>query len=298
MHNNSDLDALCSAFAISSLLPNSIIATPDDLKKDARNFASNFGIKIYNFQELKKENYDGLIVVDCSTYNLVKGAEKWKTLLVIDHHQPPNEAEKIKSEFYLTDPLCPATSQLVAKNLSLIDERVAFALAVGIIADTARFKGGNAETFEILGKLLNISKKQYYEALNFAEPELDIEEKIYILSSLKNSNYLVYSNYVIAFAIVNGNESDISSSLSEFADIAFAVSWINEENVSKVSARARKHVQIKLNEVMNELGTKLNGNGGGHAKAAGASVKERPEKVISECIEILKDKIDELMVNK
>ncbi|MBU0586111.1 DHH family phosphoesterase [Candidatus Micrarchaeota archaeon] len=292
MHRNADLDALSSAYALNSIFPNSIIAAPDEMNKPSRDFAKETGITVNQLGKLKKEQFDGLIVVDAATYVMVEEARGWNVLCIIDHHHAPPEAERISADLEICVPDSPSTAQLVSSLIPDPSPSVAFALAIGIISDTARFKGGNIQSFEEIARLLKISGKSYSEALAIAEPELAPDEKMFILSCFQKCNVVAYKNFVIATTIVHASESDSSSSLSEFADIAFAASYRAHEQETRVSARARKHVPIKLNEVMREVGERFFASGGGHPKAAGANAKARPEEVLEYCVEAVKDALD------
>ena len=90
-----------------------------------------------------------------------------------------------------------------------------------------------------------------------------------------------------AAAASGQHESFVSSALSDFADAAFVGKWKRREGETKVSARARRSIPVPLNEVMMQVGKEFGGAGGGHAKAAGASAKGKPEIVLKRCVEIL-----------
>ena len=293
MHRNADLDALCSAYALKSIFPNSVIVTPDELGRPARNFASFLNVEILEFRKVKKEQFDGLIIVDCATYVMMSEAKDWPVICLIDHHQKSDSEERIIAEFEFSDSASPSTCQIIS-NLIEPSAPVAFALGIGIISDTARFKSGNLGTFSSLASMISISGKPYSEMLFWAEPELEADEKVRILSAFHHSQVVTYGNYVIATVLINSSESDASASLSEFADVAFAASWRNAEKETRVSARARKHVPIALNEIMSDIGARFAGNGGGHKKAAGANAHEKPEIVLEECVNAVKDAIDKV----
>lgn len=294
IHRNADLDALSSAYALSSLFPNSQILTPDEMNSPAKNFANDFGIKVSEFSKVKKEQFEGIIILDSGSYALIKDAKSWKVLCYIDHHQKSEGEERISADLEIWDGSSPSTSQIVSSLMEKPNAKSAFALAVGIISDTARFKNGNAQTFSELARLLEISGKTYAEALKYAEPELQADEKINILEAFQKAEAHIYKNFVIATTVVNSNESNASSFLSEVADIAFCASWKLKEKTTRVSARARKHVPVALNRIMSKIGKEFGASGGGHAKAAGANAKEKPEIVLKRCVELAKDAFDEI----
>lgn len=290
MHRNADLDALCSAYALSTIFPNSIILTPDEMNRPAKNLAKDFGISVSEFRKVKKEQFEGLIILDTGSYSMISDARGWKVLCLIDHHQKSPESDRINAELEIWDNTSPSTSQIVSSLMENPNPVAAFALAIGIISDTARFKNANIQSFLELSRMLKISGKTYLEALKYAEPEREADEKFAILKAIQRAEVITYKNFVIATTIVSANESDVSSFLSEIADIAFSASW--KENYSRVSARARKHVPIALNNIMAEVAKEFSATGGGHTKAAGANAKEKPEKVLEACVTHVKDALD------
>ena len=291
-HSNFDLDALCSCFALKSIMPNAIMVYPDKMDAPAKAFYEEMKMDFRELGDLKKEEYDGLVLVDCSTSVLLEDAKDWDIKLIIDHHH--QSQDNLQAEIMLRDENAPSTAEMMAELLPEVNPEVAFVLGVGIVSDTARFKSARAHTFEKLAKMIEISGKEYSEMLGYAEPEVDLENKLNVLEAFKNMRIQMHGGYVVVTSVVPAHESLVSSSLSEFADIVFVSKWKNEISESRVSSRARKHVPIKMNEVMKEAAEALGGGGGGHAKAAGCSAKARPGETLDKCIEVLLRKIDEV----
>ena len=101
-------------------------------------------------------------------------------------------------------------------------------------------------------------------------------------SGQKNNNFDIFTyDFFKEDRKMHGFIKMKSSSISEFADVAFAASWRRDEKETRVSARARKNIPIKLNEVMAKVGAQFSATGGGHAKAAGANAKEKPIDIAS-----------------
>ncbi len=282
-HNKADPDALASAYAIHKQLPNSIICSHEEMKYSAKLLAEKFNIKIHSLDTLNREEWAGLVVVDTSSYTLVPQAKDWNIKLIIDHHQ--DDGRDMDAEIMIIDKEAASAAEIVSSLIKDIDKESAFLLAVAIISDGARFKSARKESFEQLARLMNIAGADYAELLKYAEPELPLENKLQIFSTAKKAETHIINGYLVATAIAESNESDISSFLTEIVDIAFVAR--RKENKSRVSARARKNVHIGMNEVMGEVAKKLGGAGGGHAKAAGAAVDAMPEIVIESCLETL-----------
>lgn len=284
-HMNADVDALSSIYALHSIFPNSQMAIEDRMDEPGKIFAARVGISPKKLSSFKKEDYDGLIIVDTSAPTLVKSAQGWPILLIIDHHRE-NE-HMVNAELALRNSSAASTAEIIAEILPEIKPEVAFALACGIVSDSARFKGGHLSTFKTLVSLMEKSGKDYPEILQYGEPEPTSELKELVLKSIKKMHITRHGNYLIATVKVRNHESFVSSALSEFADAVFVGRWKRAEGETKISARARKSIPIPLNEVMAQVGKEFHGAGGGHSKAAGSSAKAKPEIALKRCVEIL-----------
>ena len=283
-HNRADPDAIASAFALSRAIPGSVICSDEEMNESARLLAERLGIRVTPLSGLKKEEFEGLVVVDTSAYTLLPGARGWKLLLIIDHHQ--SEGRDMQAETMIVDGKSPSASEIVADMLPEIGKEAAFALAVGIIADAARFKSARANTFSTLARLMGICGAEYAELLAIAEPDPKPEAKIAMLSAMRRLEFVYSGGYIIATSEEGSNESDAASLLAEAADVAFIAKWKDFEKETRISARARKSVKIPLNKVMSQVAEELGGAGGGHAKASGAALKAHTGDALRKCVEV------------
>lgn len=282
-HNKADADAISSAFALSKFFQGSQICTSEEMTEGARLLSERLGIGTRELDGLDKKDFDGIIVVDTSAYTLVPSARGWKILCIVDHHR--SEGKDMKGEYEIIDENSPSAAEIVAGALPDMDRDVAFALAVGVIADGARFKSARAETFATLHKLMKISGAGYQDLLTYAEPEPRQEAKIAVLSGMRKVQYEYAAGYIIATTEVSSNESDAASIITEAADVAFVAKWKEREKETRISARARKSVKVPLNAVMAEVGKSAGGAGGGHPKAAGGALKLHTEEALRRCVE-------------
>lgn len=285
MHRKADIDAFAAAYAVSSVLKDATICTIDEPNSTAKKLADYLGAEYAKINDLDKSKFAGLIVVDTSSYELLKDARDWPVLCIIDHHRAEGRDMKAKCE--VIDENSPSTSELIASMLpkDKINKKTAFALACGIVSDTARFKRAEKETFSILATLMEIAGAQYEQILEMAEPEFETDEKIAILTAFQRIRYYVSNGWVIATSEVGSNESNAAAAISEVADIVFVASWREKEKETRISARSRKHVSIELNKVMAGVCADLGGSGGGHPRAAGATIKAGPEDALKKCVD-------------
>lgn len=283
-HNRADPDALSSAYALGKMLPGSVLCTSEEMNEGATLLAGKLGIRTTEMARLDRKKFDGLVVVDTSTYALLPDAKGWKILLVIDHHG--GEGRDLKGEFEIVDSASPSSAEIVAKILPDVDKDSAFALSVGIIADGARFKSARAESFETLAALMKKSGAEYAELLSIAESEPKNETKIAMLKAMQRVEFAYSAGYLIATSEVGSNESDAASLIAEAADVAFVAKWKEKEKETRISARARGSVRVHLNKVLNAVAEELGGAGGGHKKAAGAALKAHTDESLKKCVEV------------
>ena len=288
-HRNADIDSLCCMYALHAFFPKAVLALPGDVEEPAEGFAKELGMKWEKLSSLDPRDFEGLVVVDTSAPSLVPGGEAWRKLLIVDHHV--KNGFMFEAEYEVRDEDAPSAAEIMAEILPELSQKVAFALACGIVSDSARFKGGRKLTFETFVKLMDISGKEYQEILKWGEPELTLKLKGEVLEALRNMKVQSAGSYLIASVEVKDNESLIASSISEFADVALAAKWKESEGATKVSARGRKSVGVKLNEVLAQVAREYGGAGGGHPKAAGCAAKERPDIVLRRIIELVKEKL-------
>ncbi|MBD3210007.1 hypothetical protein GF318_01350 [Candidatus Micrarchaeota archaeon] len=283
-HSRADADAISSAFAMSKILPNSVICTSEEMREGAKMLAERFSMEVSEPASLDKKEFDGMVAVDTGTYTLLPDARGWDILCIIDHHQA--EGRDMKAEFEIIDDKSPSTAEMIAALYPETDREAAFALAVGIIADAARFKSARKESFSILAELMEKADAEYAELLEYAEPEPSGDAKMAMLKAMSRVKYVYSGGYIIATSEVGSNESSAASLLAEAADVAFVASWRDRERETRISARAGKHVRVPLNKVLSEVGNAFGGAGGGHPKAAGASSKEHTEETLEKCVEV------------
>jgi len=288
-HRKADIDAVASIFAINDKLDEALIAVSEETDEGAENLLAHLGVPVTDLEALNPEQYDGLVLLDTSTSVLVPAAKNWKVVLVIDHHQP--EGRDIEGEYNFIQPDVPSTSEIIANELDFdVSPKVAFALCCGIVSDTARFKSSRKETFLTLGRLMEISGSTYEEILKYSEYTKKKDERIAILKGFQRTEYFEAGYYLLATSRVGSHGSDVAGYLAEVAHASFVGDYKERDDETRVSARASKEFPVPLNEVMSKVGKELGGEGGGHKKAAGCSVKgEKTEEVLSKCIEITKE---------
>jgi nanoRNase/pAp phosphatase (c-di-AMP/oligoRNAs hydrolase) len=290
-HSRADIDSIASAYVLKKRFRNSILLVPHDMTYSAGKLIEQFGIKFETLDTIDVKGLEGVVSVDASNYGLFELDKSIKVVAVFDHHQKAYNG--FTGEFNFIDPNAKSTAEIVADILEKeLDKEDAAMLAAAIIMDTARFKSANSSTFGILFKLVEKSKKDYTELLSLAYPPLPSDEKIAILKAMQRVEFFEHKGFVIAISKVNAKIGESASLISDAADAAFVAQYDETEKKTLMSARANQHFPVPLNAVMEEIGKKYGGSGGGHFKAAGAFARARPEEVLDYCVELLMREID------
>jgi nanoRNase/pAp phosphatase (c-di-AMP/oligoRNAs hydrolase) len=290
-HSLGDLDAVCSALALSwHLGKKAVVAAPDRLTSEARKYVALCEGTVLNFASVELRGFD-CVVVDSSSPYLLSHLEGKKIAAIFDHHAINEGSVKAANAFI--DANASSSSEIIAQLISKPDRKVAEALLVGLIADSARFKNSNARTLEVAGKLLSASGKSMWEVSTFASHDEDISERIETLASCKRLHVARAGNLLVAVTKVRSFAAHVADALVSLgADVAI-VGEAGKE--ARVSARCSDRVppEFSLVPLMEEAGKMIGGVGGGHrhaATATGSNVSAL-DGALSVCMKVAEEKL-------
>lgn len=215
------------------------------------------------------------ICVDCATSQRLSDPryEKAKYSIKIDHHIPVDDY----GDYQYVDTTAPACCQIITEfymkfsDQLVMTKEAALALYVGISTDTGRFKfdSVNSRTFKAAALLLDNGVDLGYVDNNLSVETLKtLKLKGYALSNFKFTDngfaYLVITRDVI-------NEYEVTD--EEAAALVSVISTIDFCPVWALFIEYPGEIRIRLRSrgpVINLLAEEY--NGGGHAKASGASL--------------------------
>lgn len=215
------------------------------------------------------------ICVDCATSDRLSDPrfDKAKYSIKIDHHIPVDDY----GDYQYVDTTAPACAQIITelymnnKDKLVMNKKAAEALYVGINTDTGRFKFDSVKsrTFLAAACLLDNGVD-----IGYIDNQLSVET----LDTLKLKGY-VLSNFKIApngFAYILMTRDIINQYNVSDEDAAAQVSTISTIEGSPVWALFMEYpneIRVRLRSrgpVINTLAEEY--NGGGHAKASGATL--------------------------
>jgi bifunctional oligoribonuclease and PAP phosphatase NrnA len=307
-HQNADPDAVCSMIAFSRLYKEinpegTVTLMADDLSRLSKQVLSFFELTD-EILEQPGTDYDLVILLDTNStlqlgtdfQNIPTDPEK---TIVIDHHEPNPEVANIakhrivRSERFST---CEILVDIFEDMEVIIDSNVANILFTGILFDTRRFFYTDLQTFQIGIKLLNYGAN-YEQCVKSLLIRPDRSERIARLKAASKARVHLFGQWVIVSSTINAFEASACRGLIEMgADVAIIGGRPRKDNVRLSSRSTREfydttHINLGT-DVMEPLGTIIDGKGGGHANAAGANGKKDLNAALDRAIDLIRIAID------
>jgi nanoRNase/pAp phosphatase (c-di-AMP/oligoRNAs hydrolase) len=282
-HKNADPDSLGSAYALQRAFGGHI-GVFDSTSTMASMLAERLKVEVLIAPVLS--SYDLVVAVDTSTL-VQTGYKSLGKCAVIDHHTPGDLAETCELAFAR---IGSSTAELVyglyKANGLAIDHNVAFVLVLAMITDTGHFRFAGAETIEIVGRILAEGGIKYADVADFlGQVPVDLSCRIAILKAASRITLHRVGDYLIVESRVSSFASQAATSLINLgADVAFVGSEKDRER--RISGRVRRGVDLDLARLLQEVGKKFGGSGGGHAGAAGVVITGDLDKALEECIDM------------
>ena len=301
-HSGADVDSFGSASAILFALKGKAtvsIGVPDHLNLNAKAFAKKLGIPYMVNPVLSA--FEAVVCLDLNKSNML-GSMRESFLsfkgekFLVDHHSKEREVMAPQNNS-LSDPDAVSTTELVyslVKNTTGLrpGPKVYTSIAAGIITDSASFLIADHRTFIVMGEVMEKSRLNYSGIVSLFSFEKDPSEKIASLKAARRARIFKSGDAIIAVADVGAFEGDSAMALVRTgADVAFC--GYSEEGEIRLSGRA-KNSWMEANKfnlakhVFNRLESFFDGEGGGHAGAAGFNGKGKSIKpVLEKCVELV-----------
>ena len=242
------------------------------------------------------EKYDLAISLDCTDLKRLVGREyfeKAKKTIVIDHHS----TNTMFGDLNFVNPVSPACCEILAGMFEYfdieIDAEIGSCILTGIITDTGGFKYSSvtSETFEFTAELLRkgVNVSDIYQRVLETRTKSNFE----LLRRATNRLELLEEGKV-AFTYINKkDEEEVNAEPGDHEGIvenARSIEGVKvsvfirekEENLYKVSMRTGNGSNINVSDICYIFG------GGGHPRAAGATVTGNVEQVKEKLVKEIK----------
>ncbi|MGD8545119.1 MAG: DHH family phosphoesterase [Candidatus Bathyarchaeota archaeon] len=305
-HHNADPDAICSAYALRSLLKHlkpslkTQVGTTQGVSRLSKHLVNQLSIEIEAQPDLK--DVDIIILLDTNTIQQLNNlAEEVRTskepIIVIDHHAPHPETERI-AKLYITDEKAASTCEIIYsfyKEAGIQPgENEAKALFLGIAFDTRHFIIANASTLKTVAELIDVGV-DVKETLPILSLPKDFSERIARLKAGRRMKLKKINKWIVAFSHVSSYQASAARGMIKMGAHVAAVAGQKDQKL-QISLRSTldfyKKTGIHLGkDIAKPLGEYIKGMGGGHSTAAGVNGTAEIEAGLERCLQLLMDKL-------
>jgi nanoRNase/pAp phosphatase (c-di-AMP/oligoRNAs hydrolase) len=288
-HRNADVDSLGSAYALSRLF-GGVVGVQDSLSTMASMLAEKLGLNVVIAPRL--EDYGIVLVVDTST-RVQTGYQELGNYGVIDHHTP---GDLTGGSVLSLCRIASSTSELVysiyRESGAPIDSNTALSLVLAVVTDTGHFRYAKPDVFGMVGEMLKDGGINYADVTDFlSQVPVDLSCRIAMLKASSRLNLVRDGDYLLVQTRVSSFGAQAATSIIGLgADVVFVGS--EKEGEKRISGRTRRGVQLDLSTILQEVGRKYNGSGGGHAAAAGVVIKGDIDDALRDCIKAARDELE------
>ena len=278
-HSLGDTDAIASAIGIATILPGSVIASPDKVTSNSLRIMSKLGFDSTIIKDSFMDDAEAIVLVDVNNFGNC-GAFREKldkfanTVIIIDHHK--KIGNKPNMSIFDEESYNSASSivyELLRDFNISIDQRLAKLIAMGIISDSAEFKNAMPDTFVQLGELFRLAKTTYMDLLEEVEHISPASERIKTINDILGAKAEVHSNLLFIYGNAHAYANLAADDAIKLgADVViFRSASSNEVSISsRLRPTLDKRYGIHLGSIMKSLSNIIAGTGGGHPCAAGA----------------------------
>ncbi len=305
-HHNADPDAICSAYALSTLLRKYKpqirfeIGASQGVSRLSKHVLKHLPVTVETRPHV--EDADVLILLDTNTIQQLDNlADKVRVskapIIVIDHHAVHPETEKL-ARLCIVDENASSTCEIVHRlykqaNIKM-DLEEAKALFLGIAFDTRHFVLAGTSTLKTLAELVDVGVNAQ-ETLAILSLPMDYSERVARLKACKRAKLFKVGEWIIALSHVSAFQASAARAIIDLGAHVAVVGGQKNENL-EISLRCTREFHEKTGihlgrDIAKPLGEYLKGMGGGHSTAAGVNGTGEIESGLKKCLKLLKDKM-------
>ena len=307
-HQNSDPDALCSAYAFSVLArkinnkTRTSFCSPGGVSKLSNQILS-YAVPLQVDEKPTLTEFDLIVTVDTNTLQqlgeLCEPIQHCaKPIVMIDHHAPHAESENAAT-LLLCDEKTTSTCEIVLSMFTRAhikpNRRVAQALLIGILVETGHLAIGTRKTYTAVYNLIQ-SGANPEEAAVLTKQVMEESERIARVKSAQRLRVERINRWIIATSIVGSYHASAARGLIALGAHVAIVAGKRNDDLTVSFRCTREFVQesgIHLGtDLASEIGREMGGMGGGHATAAGANAKGEPIEALKRSIRILREALN------
>ncbi|MFW9958337.1 MAG: bifunctional oligoribonuclease/PAP phosphatase NrnA [Candidatus Odinarchaeota archaeon] len=303
-HQNADPDAVCAMLAFARMYriinpKGTPVLIADDLSRLSNQVMNTF---VSGESILETEGIESDLVILLDTNSVFQLGPKFQKIpqnqsktIVIDHHEINPETEAIaEHRLVRTDrsSTCEIMVNLFEEYNIPIDSMTANLLLTGIIFDTRRFYFADVLTLQTAIKLIEYGA-DYEQCIKALLMRPDRSERIARLKAAGRVKIHQIGDWLVVTSKIGAFEASVCRSLLDMgADVAI-VGGAPSNDVVRISSRSTREFSISTTinlgkDVMEPLGSIIDGRGGGHANAAGANGTKGLDEAIVKSVELIR----------
>ncbi len=307
MHENADLDAICSTAIMQRYLKSKKVdakmGVPSHMNEQSLRFA--FKEKLSFIINPHLDSFDSIIIFDMNDYEQLGSLRKEFTalqkkkrfdLFVFDHH----EIEKrsiVRGKKAFVNPKAISTTQVLYESLGkkVFDKKMCFYVCLGIMEDTGNFMTGTVNSFIDFAECLKKSGKKYADLLEIRKQKIPANERHAFLEAAKRSSLYNFNGVVVAVSYLSFYQGQAATKLLDFGADITLVAGTDKRGITSMSGRADSAFKTSkkfnlMTHVFKPIQKKFGGEIGGHSGAAQWKGKVNEKTILVESLEILSGK--------
>jgi nanoRNase/pAp phosphatase (c-di-AMP/oligoRNAs hydrolase) len=305
-HHNADPDAICSAYALASLLKQARpemeveIGAAHGISRLSKHLLQHIPVEVKTQPNVEKANV--IVLLDTNTIQQLDDlAERVKNskvpVIVIDHHAAHPETEQF-AKICITTEEASSTCEIIYNFYKQTGvkpgENEAKALFLGIAFDTRHFILANSTTLKNIAEMIDVGVN-VQETLPLLSLPMDFSERLARLKASKRTRLFKIEEWIVAMSHVNAYQASAARAMIELGAHVAAVAGEKKGSIEvslRSSAEFYKQTGIHLGrDIAKPLGEYLHGMGGGHSTAAGVNGEGDVQIGLKHCLSLLKQKL-------
>ena len=306
-HQNADPDAVCSAYLLSRLLRRMnrrlkvVVVSPDGVSKVSARVLEHVRFEVGESAE--PTEFDAIFTVDTNTLQQLGSMKQAvensrRPLIVIDHHAIHPETVA-RATVLISDEKATSACEVVYELFKALRVRLtkseAVAAFLGLAYETGHFAIATTRSLKLACKLLD-SGVDATKALNIIRVPMDNSERIARMKSARRLNWENIDGWIVATSTVGSFHASVARALIGLGAHLAIVGGEKEtgltlslRSTSEFFSRTNFHLGRDLATV---LGVTMNGAGGGHSTAAGATVQGSIDEALRKSVELFRAYLD------
>lgn len=276
-HENADFDAVAGSLAAAKLYPDSVPVLPERLNQNVARFLALYGgaFPFVRQADVKARTIDHVVLVDTQRMISIKHMRSDVDVMIIDHHASSGDLPERYSFSY--EPVGSVTTWLVEqiqqKGIAL-NTLEATLLMLGIYEDTGSLSYGTTTPRDLKAAGWLLEQQAVLDTVRqFLAPALSAEQQSLFELLLKQIQTRDIHGYKISISAVTVPEyvhevSGVAHRLRDLLDSAALFVVVEMPNGTLLVARSTVDA-INVGNIARVLG------GGGHGRAAAATIRDR-----------------------